>query len=177
MKGISPLLFIFLFLIPVGMCLQIGISKDELHLSGQPNQWLCDKFVISSTDYHGPIAAYNVWSNETKERNLVLHKKTAEELGLEIKYDDNIILNGSKEIEVCVKSKQPGFYHGAIVFRPNLTQGNVGLGMGIWVSLDTEQGETRTMQDGYELYLFGFLILVGLVLILKRRGKWMLKRK
>ncbi len=172
MKGTLPFLFIFLFLIPVGMCLQIGISKDELNLSGQPNQWLCDKFVISSRDYHGPIAVYNVWSNETKERNLVLHKKTAEELGLEIRYDDNIILNGSKEIEVCVKSIEPGFYHGAIVFRPNLTQGNVGMGMGIWVSLDTEQSGTGTAQGGYELYLIGFLILAALaVLILKRRKK------
>ena len=123
------------------------------------------------------------WAEEgVINKNLPSHKLGAGDLKIEIEYLKNVEVDEEGKVGVCLVAKNPGVYHGIILYR---IEGNPA-GVGSWLELNISKREnvlgritgSVTGLDGdvkkgvvlFSMTFFEVVVLVGLVFVGRGRG-------
>lgn len=133
MKTIIIVLMMVLLSLPIILATDLSIAPVELKLSGNTGQNICGQINIYSKNYSGFILFQDRWAvvNFTN-RILGAHNKTAENLGIYFRHENNFYIDDKKLIEVCMNAENSGVFHAALLFR----QENSSFGIVSWMLLN-----------------------------------------
>jgi hypothetical protein len=145
------LLLIFI-LINFVSAIELGISPGKVEFSGE-----CENITIFA---NGRIIAEDKWS-KTESRNLEDYNLNARDVGVEINYEKNFIVDGKRKIQICVKAE--GRHYGIFLVRQ---EGSIA-GVGSWLTLDINKKEQQN-KNIFLLFIPTTLELVILLFLLRK---------
>lgn len=124
------LVFLLLYFAASVSAFQIGISPPEINATLKVGEAICKNISISvSSD--ADLNVRDVWAQEGEiNRELTKHTLTSSFLGIVIVYDSKISVSKSKNVSVCLFGKNPGIYHGALIYSGK------NAGVGVWILLN-----------------------------------------
>lgn len=149
-------LFIFLLLILICASLasaNLQVSPGKLEFNLGVGEKKCQSVVVSNIEDGGSVNARDEWTTDNAERNLNKFTFSSQDLGIGISYEKQFQANsGSKGVEVCIQSSNPGDKTGALIFRPESTT-NVIIESGVWLVVhvsgtQTQSSNTQTSGSG-----------------------------
>lgn len=107
---------------------QIGISPAELSISVRQNEIVCSNITLFSSS-NTLLAGDDKWTLG-KEKDFMKYNLNADYLNIEINYNKLILVQNQANLLVCITGKNPGQYHGALLFHSENT------GVGCWINLN-----------------------------------------
>ena len=172
---ILSLFFIFNYVSAAGL----SLSPTQLNFHGKTNEKLCVPLNIEvngSADLTGKI----LWAEKGySERKLSMHHIESKEIGIEASIPNLISVTGNKEIQVCIKVKKEGTYHGAVLYKFE----DKPIQVGVWVNATIEKGIGILRMNGNSVKKKSFnpnnliilptilIIFLSLLVLIQRRLK------
>lgn len=136
------ILLFFIFLISFGSCLDLSISPPQINFNSLINEESCRQITISATK-DSILIGEDRWAKEgIIERKFSLHTLSAKDLNLEVNYQKKFVSQNSNKLNICMKAKNQGFYHGLLLYK---TQ-NSPAGVGIWINANITKSEVFSIQ-------------------------------
>lgn len=159
-------LFFVLFFVSNVSAVNLRMGPPQINLVGNTNDFVCSTFTIK-VDEVSNLSGSIYWANEGfSDRNLNLHKLNSADLDLITNFDKNILVNGSKSLNFCMKARKAGDYHGALMYKIK----NKPVRVGIWVNATIEGNSiikiTGNSVKDFNLNTKKVLIYLPIVLVL-----------
>ena len=154
----------FIFFIYSINAATLSISPPQLNFEGEVGEELCNKIRIKVNGTEN-VTGKIKWAKEGySKRILHEHNLDSEELNLKVKFLKKLTIEKSEEIEICLRGKNAGTYHGVLLYR---IQGKP-LQIGIWTNVSLEGKDFIKMTGNFinaedkepNLLLFSTILLV-----------------
>ena len=126
-------LFLLIFLIPAASSTRLSLSPSSIDFSGHVNETICRDLKISVNE-PTELELNDHWTDDPgSDRQIARYILENKDLNIKIDYPETLIFEGpdSKTIKICLVSKYPGNYKGALI--TSEIDGNVAVGS--WLGL------------------------------------------
>lgn len=128
---------LIIFMIPLSLAIQAGISPPQLIFSGEINEELCNSITLYS---QGVLVGEDKWSLQ-HSKNLGDYHLTSNYFGINIEYTQIVNINDNRSVNVCIEAKKLGTYYGALIYSQNH------VGVGIWITLNIRGDSEKVVQE------------------------------
>jgi hypothetical protein len=157
MRLVSFLILIYF----CGFVCSLGSSVDELVFKGKVGEEICNEFNVFSKD---TVYFQDKWADDFRDyKKFSEHNLSSNDLGLQVKYENSLVVGGKKKTKVCIKAKEEGFYSGLLLFTELEKNG----GVGIWMEVDVNDDWFFEENYFYDYLWIGIIIVVLACLSIK----------
>jgi hypothetical protein len=142
----------------------LTISPPHLNFEGKVGDEICNNIKIKVNGTENMTGKIK-WAKEGYfERILHEHNLDSEELNLKINFPEKVKVDGSEEIEICLRGKKSGKYHGVLLYRIQ----DKPLQIGIWTNVSLEGNDFIKMTGNFvnaegesnNLLIFPIILLI-----------------
>ena len=144
---VSALVLTAILLLPAAAAASLSIDPTNLNFRLEPGERKCKNITVLSESYRGKLEGEVFWAEEGENTtDLEEHKLSSEQVRINLSLREEVEdFTGRGEVELCVRPEKRGFYHGAVYYKAVSGSGNVGVGIGSWITVDSREKENNTL--------------------------------
>jgi hypothetical protein len=160
----------FIFFIFTVNAATLTISPPQINFQGNVGEKICKEIEIKVNGTEN-LTGKIKWAKEGYfEKVLSEHNLESKELKLEVNFPKNLEIKENEKIEICLKGKKTGKYHGVLLYRIK----NKPLQIGIWVNVNLEGKDfikmtgnfVKTENEFNSMLIFPTILLVVFIILI-----------
>ena len=142
------------------------MGPQQLDFIGESGELICQRATLELDGSETVVGDVRFAQSEYFERKLTRHNLSSEDIGLDVTFPEEVLVNNMTNIEVCIKGKT-GNYHGIILYKIKDKPVRVGIWLNVSLSQGPRNGLMKITGNAVSVDGNGFgLIIMPLVLVL-----------
>ncbi len=144
----------------------LSISPPQIDFIGNVGEEICQSIFVEVENIK-TLTGKTLWAEENYfERRLINHIHSAEEFGIKVIFPQEIQIENSREIQICINGEKKGNYHGALLYKIKDKPIQVGTWMNVSLSKEISVSKLTGRATGGNQEGYGIFIALGILLLL-----------